>query len=100
MSISVLIEAELEAMKRIEEAKKRAEKIIEEAKKEAERIKDINVILGRVSKYVEEEEKKIKEEAKKLYNEYLKKTEKIKAIPLSKLEEIANKIVMEVLGLE
>ncbi len=100
MSLSTLIEVELDAMKRIEEAKNKAKKIIEDAKKRASEIVNRNRIMQQVDKYVSEEEKKLREEAKRIYESYLKEIEATRNIPLSKINEISDIIVREVMGVE
>ncbi len=87
-------------MKRIEEAKNKAKMIIKEAEEKAREIKDINKIMQRVQEYIMEEEKKLKKEAEEIYKSYLKEIDKVKNIPLSKLNEVSDMIVKEVLGVE
>lgn len=100
MSLSALVEAELNAMKRIEEAKNKARVIIREAEEKAKEIRDIGKIMERVERYINEEERKLRDEAKKIYESYLMAIEKIKRIPLSKLDEVSEMIIKEVLGIE
>ncbi len=99
-NISLLVEEEIKALKRIEEAKKEAEKIVEKAKEEARKIKDLKLILEKVSKYIDEQEKLLKEEAESLRRKYFEIAEKIRLIPSEEIDKIAEEIVMEVVGLE
>jgi len=100
MSISVLVEEELKAIKRIEEAKRKAARIIEEAKKKAEEIKDKNKIMSRANEYLQQKEIELRKEAEEIKQEYVKQAEKIRSIPPEKIEEIADKIIKEVIGIE
>jgi len=100
MSISILVEEELKAMKKIEEMRKKADEIRKEAEKEKARILNEERILREVEKYIQEQEHLLKKEADELYKRYLERAERIKNIPPPKIEEIVDEIIKEVLGLE
>ena len=88
------------SIKLLEEAKKNAKKIIEEAKKEAEKIKDVRGIMKRVQEFINQQEKKLQQEAKELLEKYLETARRIRESSLIRYEDIINEILREVIGLE
>ena len=99
MSIGKLIEEEAKVTRMVEQARQEAELILKKAEEEARKLVDVKRISKLVEEYMKKEEAKIRKEAEALRESYKRKLEKLSSIPEEKLREIAEKMVMEVLGL-
>jgi len=99
VSIGKLIEEEAKVTRMVEQARQEAELILKKAEGEARKLVDVKRISKLVEEYVKEEEAKIRKEAEALRESYKRKLEKLSSISEEKLREIAEKMVMEVLGL-
>jgi len=99
VSIGKLIEEEAKVTRMVEQARQEAELILKKAEEEARKLVDVKRISKLVEEYMKKEEAKIRKEAEALRESYKRKLEKLSSIPEEKLREIAEKMVMEVLGL-
>ncbi len=92
-----MIEEERKSIKIIEEAKIEAEKRIAYAQKEAKKIIDQATKKEYVQEYLENEEKKVKVEAKKILDKCKKEVPRIRKVPPKKLQKAMDLILSEVL---
>jgi vacuolar-type H+-ATPase subunit H len=97
MSIELLIEEERKSIKQIEDARTKADKKIADSQKEAQKILDQVIKKEFIQKYLQKEEEKVNEEAKKVLNKYKKDVAKIKQIPSNKIQKTVDRIIDEVL---
>ncbi|MCW3976221.1 MAG: hypothetical protein NWE86_08300 [Candidatus Bathyarchaeota archaeon] len=97
MSIELLIEEERKSIKQIEDARTKADKKIADSQKEAQKILDQAIKKEFILKYLQKEEEKVNEEAKKVLNKYKKDVTKIKQIPSNKIQKTVDRIIDEVL---
>jgi len=100
MSIEELIKEERKSIKKIEESKIEAEKKIADAQKEAKKIMDKATKKEYVQEYIENEEKKVKVEAKKIVDKYKKEMPRIRKVPPNKVQKVMAVILDEVLKFE
>jgi vacuolar-type H+-ATPase subunit H len=97
MSIELLIEEERKSIKQIEDATTKAEKRLADSQKEAQKILDQAIKKEFIQKYLQKEEEKVNEEAKKVLNKYKKDVAKIEKIPSNKIQKMVDRILNEVL---
>jgi vacuolar-type H+-ATPase subunit H len=97
MSIELLIEEERKSIKQIEDARTKAEKKMGDSQKEAQKILDQAIKKEFVQKYLQKEEEKVNDEAKKVLNKYKKNVAKIRQIPSNKIQKIVDRLLDEVL---
>ena len=68
-----------------------------DSQKEAQKILDQAIKKEFVQKYLQKEEEKVNDEAKKVLNKYKKNVAKIGQIPSNKIQKIVDRLLDEVL---
>jgi vacuolar-type H+-ATPase subunit H len=100
MSIDELIQEEVRYAKTVEETKIKAKNIMANAEKEAEKIIEKASDKRHIREELENEEKKVKEEAKKIISKYEKKAASLNKVSPKEIQKSVDYIIAEVLKFE